>query len=175
MLGHEHAAPLMRKQGSGSTPSTMASQFCRTCLPLFPPSVVYGAAKAASSHLTNAPAMEPRRSRWCASKLDLGPARIATRHFFGKALDFFSSPRRRKDACGHGAVYKTAPADPAPPALPEEHRAMPRLFFLASDESSFINGPTNLVVEAPSTGAPATGPSSSRAMSRCARHSIRGA
>src|SRR3984885_4799917 len=141
MLGMKHAAPHMRRQGSGSiiNNGSIAGRLAG-----FSSSVVYGAAKAAVIHLTKCVAMELGEAGIRVNSIS--PGAIAT-GIFGKALGLSvdaaeKTPEVMRD------VYKTA--QPIPRAgLPEDiaHAAV----FLASDESSFVNG-HDLVVDGAITG-----------------------
>ena len=141
MLGMKHAAPHMRRQGSGSiiNNGSIAGRLAG-----FSSSVVYGAAKAAVIHLTKCVAMELGESGIRVNSIS--PGAIAT-GIFGKALGL-SVEAAEKTPDVMREVYKTA--QPIPRAgLPEDiaHAAV----FLASDESSFING-HDLVVDGAITG-----------------------
>jgi NAD(P)-dependent dehydrogenase (short-subunit alcohol dehydrogenase family) len=141
MLGMKHAAPYMRKQGSGSiiNNGSIAGRLAG-----FSSSMVYGAAKAAVIHLTKCVAMELGESGIRVNSIS--PGAIAT-GIFGKALGLSVDAAERTPAVMR-EVYKTA--QPIPRAgLPEDiaHAAL----FLASDESSFING-HDLVVDGAITG-----------------------
>ena len=141
MLGMKHAAPLMKKQGSGSiiNNGSIAGRLAG-----FSSSMVYGAAKAAVIHLTKCVAMELGESGVRVNSIS--PGAIAT-GIFGKALGLSVDAAERTPAVMR-EVYKTA--QPIPRAgLPEDiaHAAV----FLASDESSFING-HDLVVDGAITG-----------------------
>ena len=141
MLGMKHAAPQMRKQGSGSiiNNGSIAGRLAG-----FSSSMVYGAAKAAVIHLTKCVAMELGESNIRVNSIS--PGAIAT-GIFGKALGL-SVEAAEKTPAVMREVYKTA--QPIPRAgLPEDiaHAAV----FLASDESSFING-HDLVVDGAITG-----------------------
>src|SRR5216683_1115170 len=110
----------------------------------FSSSMVYGAAKAAVIHLTKCVAMELGESGIRVNSIS--PGAIAT-GIFGKALGL-SVEAAEKTSDVMREVYKTA--QPIPRAgLPEDiaHAAL----FLASDESSFING-HDLVVDGAITG-----------------------
>src|SRR6266850_1989481 len=136
MLGMKHAAPYMRRQGSGSiiNNGSIAGRLAG-----FSSSVVYGAAKAAVIHLTKCVAMELGESGVRVNSIS--PGAIAT-GIFGKALGLSVDAAERTPAVMR-EVYKAA--QPVPRAgLPEDiaHAAV----FLASDESSFING-HDLVVD----------------------------
>ena len=136
MLGMKHAAPQMRRQGSGSiiNNGSIAGRLAG-----FSSSMVYGAAKAAVIHLTKCVAMELGESGIRVNSIS--PGAIAT-GIFGKALGL-SVEAAEKTSDVMREVYKTA--QPIPRAgLPEDiaHAAV----FLASDESSFING-HDLVVD----------------------------
>jgi len=141
MLGMKHAAPHMRRQGSGSiiNNGSIAGRLAG-----FSSSVVYGAAKAAVIHLTKCVAMELGEAGVRVNSIS--PGAIAT-GIFGKALGL-SVEAAEKTPDIMREVYKTA--QPIPRAgLPEDiaHAAV----FLASDESTFING-HDLVVDGAITG-----------------------
>jgi NAD(P)-dependent dehydrogenase (short-subunit alcohol dehydrogenase family) len=140
MLGMKHAAPHMKRQGSGSiiNNGSIAGRLAG-----FSSSVVYGAAKAAVIHLTRCVAMELGESGIRINSIS--PGAIAT-GIFGKALGLSveaaeKTPEVMRD------VYKAQPIPRA--GLPEDiaHAAV----FLASDESTFING-HDLVVDGAITG-----------------------
>src|SRR6201987_4643245 len=141
MLGMKHAAPHMRKQGSGSiiNNGSIAGRLAG-----FSSSVVYGAAKAAVIHLTKCVAMELGEAGVRVNSIS--PGAIAT-GIFGKALGL-SVAAAEKTPDVMREVYKSA--QPIPRAgLPEDiaHAAV----FLASDEFRFING-HDLVVDGAITG-----------------------
>src|SRR3977135_3375916 len=141
MLGMKHAAPHMRRQGSGSiiNNGSIAGRLAG-----YSTSVVYGAAKAAVIHLTKCVAMELGESGIRVNIIS--PGAIAT-GIFGKALGLpVEAAEKTPDVMRE--IYKTAqPIQRA--GLPEDiaYAAV----FLASDESSFING-HDLVVDGPITG-----------------------
>src|ERR1700744_5933255 len=141
MLGMKHAAPYMKKQGSGSiiNNGSIAGRLAG-----FSSSVVYGAAKAAVIHLTKCVAMELGESGIRVNSIS--PGAIAP-GIFGKALGLSVEAAEKTPAVMRD-VYKSA--QPIPRAgLPEDiaHAAV----FLASDESSFING-HDLVIDGAITG-----------------------
>ena len=141
MLGMKHAAPQMRRQGSGSiiNNGSIAGRLAG-----FSSSVVYGAAKAAVIHLTKCVAMELGEAGIRVNSIS--PGAIAT-GIFGKALGLPIEAAEQTSAVMR-EVYRTA--QPIPRAgLPEDiaHAAV----FLASDESSFING-HDLVIDGAITG-----------------------
>jgi NAD(P)-dependent dehydrogenase (short-subunit alcohol dehydrogenase family) len=141
MLGMKHVAPQMRRQGSGSiiNNGSIAGRLAG-----FSSSVVYGAAKAAVIHLTKCVAMELGESGIRVNSIS--PGAIAT-GIVGKALGL-SVEAAEKTAVVMREITKTA--QPIPRAgLPDDiaHAAV----FLASDESSFING-HDLVVDGAITG-----------------------
>lgn len=141
MLGMKHAAPHMKRQGSGSiiNNGSIAGRLAG-----FSSSVVYGAAKAAVIHLTKCVAMELGESGVRVNSIS--PGAIAT-GIFGKALGLSVEAAEQTPAVMR-EVYKSA--QPIPRAgLPDDiaHAAV----FLASDESSFING-HDLVVDGAITG-----------------------
>jgi NAD(P)-dependent dehydrogenase (short-subunit alcohol dehydrogenase family) len=141
MLGMKHAAPHMRRQGSGSiiNNGSIAGRLAG-----FSSSIVYGAAKAAVIHLTKCVAMELGEAGIRVNSIS--PGAIAT-GIFGKALGL-SVEAAEKTAAVMREVTKSA--QPIPRAgLPDDiaHAAV----FLASDESTFING-HDLVVDGAITG-----------------------
>ena len=141
MLGMKHAAPHMRRQGSGSiiNNGSIAGRLAG-----YSTSVVYGAAKAAVIHLTKCVAMELGEVGVRVNSIS--PGVIAT-GIFGKALGLSVEAAEKTPELMHG-VYKSA--QPIPRAgLPEDiaHAAV----FLASDESTFING-HDLVIDGAITG-----------------------
>jgi NAD(P)-dependent dehydrogenase (short-subunit alcohol dehydrogenase family) len=141
MLGMKHVAPYMKKQGSGSiiNNGSVAARLAG-----FSSSIVYGAAKAAVNQLTKCAAMELGESGIRVNSIS--PGAIAT-GIFGKALGL-STEGAEKTSSMMREVFKTI--QPIPRAgLPDDiaHAAV----FLASDESSFING-HDLVVDGAITG-----------------------
>jgi NAD(P)-dependent dehydrogenase (short-subunit alcohol dehydrogenase family) len=141
MLGMKHAAPHMRRQGSGSiiNNGSIAGRLAG-----FSSSIVYGAAKAAVIHLTKCVAMELGEAGIRVNSIS--PGVIAT-GIFGKALGL-SVEAAEKTPEVMREIIKTA--QPIPRAgLPDDiaHAAV----FLASDESSFVNG-HDLVVDGAITG-----------------------
>src|SRR5260370_2987991 len=141
MLGMKHAAPHVRCQGFGRI---INNGSIAGGLDGFSSSVVYGAAKAAVIHLTKCVAMELGESGIRVNSIS--PGAIAT-GIFGKALGL-SVEAAEKTPDVMREIYKTAqPIQRA--GLPEDiaHAAV----FLASDESSFING-HDLVIDGAITG-----------------------
>jgi NAD(P)-dependent dehydrogenase (short-subunit alcohol dehydrogenase family) len=141
MLGMTHAAPYMKKQGSGSiiNNGSIAGRLAG-----FSSSIVYGAAKAAVIHLTRCVAMELGESGVRVNSIS--PGAIAT-GILAKALGLSTEAAETTDTIMR-EVYKSA--QPIPRAgLPDDiaHAAV----FLASDESSFVNG-HDLVVDGAITG-----------------------
>jgi NAD(P)-dependent dehydrogenase (short-subunit alcohol dehydrogenase family) len=141
MLGMKHAAPQMKKQGSGSiiNNGSIAGRLAG-----FSSSLVYGAAKAAVIHLTKCVAMELGESGVRVNSIS--PGAIAT-GIFGKALGL-TTDAAEKTAATMREIYKTAqPIQRA--GVPDDiaHAAV----FLASDESAFVNG-HDLVVDGGITG-----------------------
>src|SRR2546425_3482996 len=139
-LGMKHAAPVMKRQGGGSIISTASVAGLRTGLGPH----VYSAAKAAVIHLTRSVAMELGESGVRVNCIC--PGGIAT-PIFGKA--FGLSPDRAEATIPlmKGVLETLQPI--RRPGLPEDiaHAAL----WLASDESSFVNGDA-LVVDGGLTG-----------------------
>ena len=141
MLGMKHVAPHMVAQGSGSiiNNGSIAGRLAG-----FSSSVVYGAAKAAVIHLTKCVAMELGESNVRVNSIS--PGAIAT-GIIAKALGLSIEEAEKMPAVMR-EVYKVA--QPIPRAgMPDDiaHAAV----FLASDESSFING-HDLVIDGAITG-----------------------
>jgi NAD(P)-dependent dehydrogenase (short-subunit alcohol dehydrogenase family) len=128
-LGMKHAAPVMKRQGAGSIISTASVAGLRSGLGPH----VYSAAKAAVIQLTRTVAMELGESGIRVNCIC--PGGIAT-PIFGKA---FGLPPDRADATiplMKGVLEMMQPIKRA--GLPEDiARAA---LWLASDESSFVNG-----------------------------------
>jgi NAD(P)-dependent dehydrogenase (short-subunit alcohol dehydrogenase family) len=141
VLGMKHAAPHMKRQGCGSiiNNGSIAGRLAG-----YSSSLIYGAAKAAVIHLSKCVAMELGESGVRVNSIS--PGLIAT-GIFGKALGL-SVEAAEKTTDLMRALYKTAQPIPRT-GLPEDiARAA---VFLASDESSFING-HDLVVDGAMSG-----------------------
>jgi NAD(P)-dependent dehydrogenase (short-subunit alcohol dehydrogenase family) len=128
-LGMKHAAPVMKKQGAGSIISTASVAGLRTGLGPH----IYSAAKAAVIHLTHSVAMElgehgVRVNCIC-------PGGIAT-PIFGKSMGLSAEKSDEILPLLKGVLEKAQPIKR--PGMPEDiaHAAL----WLASDESSFVNG-----------------------------------
>ena len=136
MLGMKHAAPHMRRQGSGSiiNNGSIAGHLAG-----YSSSLVYGAAKAAVIHFTKCVAMELGEAGIRVNSIS--PGAIAT-GILAKAMGLESGAADNKADVLEG-LFKSA--QPIPRAgIPDDiaHAAA----FLASDESSFING-ADLVID----------------------------
>jgi len=141
MLGMKHAAPYMKKQGFGSiiNNGSIAGRLAG-----FSSSIVYGAAKAAVIRLTKCVAMELGEAGVRVNSIS--PGAIAT-GIFAKALGL-SVEAAEDTPSVMREVGKTA--QPIPRAgLPDD--IAQAAVFLASDESSFVNG-HDLVVDGAITG-----------------------
>ncbi len=128
-LGMKHAAPVMKRQGGGSIISTASVAGLRTGLGAH----IYSAAKAAVIHLTHSVAMELGESGVRVNCIC--PGAIAT-PIFGKA---FGLPPDRADTTiplMKSVLEKLQPIRRA--GLPED--VARAALWLASDESSFVNG-----------------------------------
>jgi NAD(P)-dependent dehydrogenase (short-subunit alcohol dehydrogenase family) len=141
MLGMKHAAPHMRRQGFGSiiNNGSIAGRLAG-----FSSSVVYGAAKAAVIHLTKCVAMELGESGIRVNSIS--PGVIAT-GIFGKALGLSVEEAEKTPALMREITKTAQPIQRA--GLPEDIAWA--AVFLASDESSFVNG-HDLVVDGAITG-----------------------
>ena len=141
MLGMKHAAPYMKKQGFGSiiNNGSIAGRLAG-----FSSSIAYSAAKAAVIHLTKCVAMELGEAGVRVNSIS--PGAIAT-GIFAKALGL-SVEAAEDTPSVMREVSKTA--QPIPRAgLPDD--IAQAAVFLASDESSFVNG-HDLVVDGAITG-----------------------
>ena len=161
MLGMKHAAPHMRRQGSGSiiNNGSIAGRLAG-----FSSSVVYGAAKAAVIHLTKCVAMELGESGIRVNSIS--PGAIAT-GIFGKALGLSVEAAEKTPAVMQRGLQERA-ADSAR-RIARGYRASRGV----SGQRRIRASSTAMIwwSTAPSPAA-VTGPDSSKVMSRCARRSI---
>lgn len=128
-LGIKHAAPVMKKQGSGSIISTASVGGLRTG---YGPHI-YSTAKAAVIHLTRSVAMELGESGVRVNCIC--PGGIAT-PIFGKAIGLPTETADRTVEIVKDALVGNQPIQRC--GLPEDiARAA---LWLASDDSSFVNG-----------------------------------
>lgn len=136
MLGMKHAAPIMMKQGAGSIINNGSIAGRRAG---YSTSMIYGAAKAAVNHLTVCAAMQlGEKNVRCNS---ISPGGIAT-GIFAKALGVEAN---KADSFAEAAAKNMAAMQPIPRAGRTDDIANAAV-FLASDDSSFING-HDLVVD----------------------------
>ena len=137
MLGMKHAAPIMMKQGSGSIINNGSVAGRRAG---YSTSMIYGAAKAAVNHLTVCAAMQlGEKNVRCNS---ISPGGIAT-GIFAKALGV--AARQGRQLRRGEQAKNMATMQPIPRAGLTDDIAKAAV-FLASDESTFING-HDLVVD----------------------------
>lgn len=128
-LGMKHAAPVMKRQGAGSIISTASVAGLRTGMGPH----VYSAAKAAVIHLTHSVAMELGESGVRVNCIC--PGGIAT-PIFGKGMGLPADQADATVPLMKGVLETLQPIKRA--GLPEDiARAA---LWLASDESSFVNG-----------------------------------
>ena len=141
MLGMKYAAPHMKNQGSGSiiNNGSVAGHLAG-----YSSSLIYSAAKAAVIHLTKCVAMELGESGIRVNSIS--PGLIAT-GIFGKALGLSTDAAEKTPELIRNAY---ASAQPIPRAGMPDDIAYAAV-FLASDESSFING-HDLVIDGAITG-----------------------
>jgi NAD(P)-dependent dehydrogenase (short-subunit alcohol dehydrogenase family) len=136
MLGMKHAAPIMMKQGSGSIINNGSIAGRRAG---YSTSMIYGAAKAAVNHLTVCAAMQlGEKNVRCNA---ISPGGIAT-GIFAKALGVEAT---KADGFAEAAAKNMASLQPIPRAGRTDDIAKAAV-FLASDDSTFING-HDLVVD----------------------------
>jgi NAD(P)-dependent dehydrogenase (short-subunit alcohol dehydrogenase family) len=141
MLGMKHAAPYMKKQGSGSiiNNGSIAGRLAG-----YSSSLVYSAAKAAVIHLTRCVAMELGEAGVRVNSIS--PGLIAT-GIFGKALGLSVEATEMAPLVMRN-LYQSA--QPLPRSgLPED--VAQAAVFLASDASSFISG-HDLVIDGAMSG-----------------------
>lgn len=136
MLGMKHAAPVMRRQRSGSIINNGSVAGHRAGLST---SMIYSAAKAAVIHLTRCVAMELGESNVRVNSIS--PGGIAT-GIFGKALGL---PTDAAEKTAEAVKAGLAKMQPIPRAGLTDDIALAAV-FLASDESTFVNG-HDLVVD----------------------------
>jgi len=136
MLGMKHAAPVMIKQRSGSIINNGSVAAVRAGLSS---SMTYSAAKAAVVHLSNCVAMQLGEQNVRVNCIS--PGGIAT-GIFGKA---FGLPPEAAEKSVEAIKAGLAKLQPVPRAGLTDDIANAAV-FLASDQSSFING-HNLVVD----------------------------
>ncbi len=136
MLGMKHVAPVMRAQGSGSIINTAS---VAGVLAGYSSSMIYSAAKAAVIHLTKCVAMELGENNIRVNSIS--PGGIAT-GIFGKALGLPMEEAEKSAELVKQALVTMQPIRRA--GLPNDI-AMAAV-YLASDESTFVNG-ANLVVD----------------------------
>ena len=130
MLGMKHAAPILRKQRSGSIINIGSVAGNRAGLSS---SMVYSMAKAGVIHLTKCVAMELGEVGVRVNCIS--PGGIAT-GIFGKAMGL---PIEKAEKTAEMMKASLAKLQPIPRAgLPEDIATA--AIFLAADESSFING-----------------------------------
>jgi NAD(P)-dependent dehydrogenase (short-subunit alcohol dehydrogenase family) len=139
-LGMKHAAPVMKKQGSGSIISTASVAGLRTGMA----SHTYSAAKAAVIHLTRSVAMELGESGVRVNCIC--PGGIAT-PIFGKAFGLDDDGADRVARMMRTALAQLQPIRRA--GLPED--IAQAALWLASEDASFVNGHA-LVVDGGITG-----------------------
>jgi len=136
MLGMKHAAPIMMKQGSGSIINNGSIAGRRAG---YSTSIIYGAAKAAVNHLTVCTAMQLGEKNVRVNSIS--PGGIAT-GIFAKALGVAPD---KADSYAEEAKKMMATMQPIPRAGITDDIAKAAV-FLASDDSTFING-HDLVVD----------------------------
>lgn len=136
VLGMKHVAPVMRAQGSGSI---INNGSVAGVLAGYSSSMIYAAAKAAVIHLTKCVAMELGEKNIRVNSIS--PGGIAT-GIFGKALGL---PTEEAEKTAEAVKQALAGFQPIRRAGLPEDIAMAAV-FLASDESTFVNG-HNLVVD----------------------------
>ena len=147
MLGMKHAAPVMMRQGSGSIINNGSVAARRAG---YSTSMIYGAAKAAVNHLTVCASMQlGEKGVRCNS---ISPGGIAT-GIFAKALGL---PPDQADTYAATMKEGFAKMQPIPRAGVPDDIARAAV-FLASDDSTFING-HDLVVDGGVVGGRLWGP-----------------
>ncbi len=136
MLGMKHVAPVMLRQGSGSIINNGSVAAHRAGLSS---SMIYSAAKAAVVHLTRCVAMQLGESSVRVNSIS--PGGVAT-GIFGKSAGLSDEQAEQTAEIVKGALARM---QPVPRAGLTDDIALAAV-FLASDESSFVNG-HDLVVD----------------------------
>ena len=136
MLGMKHVAPVMLRQGSGSIINNGSVAAHRAGLSS---SMIYSAAKAAVVHLTRCVAMQLGESSVRVNSIS--PGGVAT-GIFGKSDGLSEEQAEQTAEIVKGALARM---QPVPRAGLTDDIALAAV-FLASDESSFVNG-HDLVVD----------------------------
>lgn len=136
MLGMKHVTPVMLKQGGGSIINNGSVAARRAGMSS---SMIYSAAKAAVNHLTVCVAMQLGEKNVRVNSIS--PGGIAT-GIFGKALGLSHEDAEKTAETMKGVFAANQPIPRA--GLPDD--IAQAAVFLASDESSFING-HDLVVD----------------------------
>jgi NAD(P)-dependent dehydrogenase (short-subunit alcohol dehydrogenase family) len=147
MLGMKHVAPVMSRQRAGSIINNGSVAGLRAGLSS---SMIYSAAKAAVIHLTRCVAMQLGESNVRVNSIS--PGGIAT-GIFGKALGL---PLEKAEQSAEAVKSGLARMQPIPRAGLTDDIAAAAV-FLASDESSFVNG-HDLVVDGGVVGGRMWGP-----------------
>ena len=141
LLGMKHAAPIMKRQGSGSIINNGSIAGHQAG---WSSSMVYSAAKAAVIHLSRCAAMELGEAGVRVNSIS--PGAIAT-GIFGKAMGLESAEAEKTAEMMQTNFAKAQPIKRA--GLPED--IANAAVFLASDEASFVNG-ADLLVDGGITG-----------------------
>ena len=136
MLGMKHVAPVMQRQRSGSIINNGSVAAHRAGLSS---SMIYSAAKAAVVQLTRCVAMQLGEA--CVRVNSISPGGIAT-GIFGKALGLNTE---KAEQTAEAVKAGLAKMQPIPRAGITDDIALAAV-FLASDDSSFVNG-HDLVVD----------------------------
>ncbi|HUT49513.1 MAG TPA: SDR family oxidoreductase [Alphaproteobacteria bacterium] len=135
LLGMKHAAPVMKKHGAGSIINNGSIAGHQAG---WSSSVIYAAAKSAVIHLSRCVAMELGEVGVRVNSIS--PGAIAT-GIFGKAMGLETEAAEQTAKLMEGAFAQAQPIQRA--GLPDD--IANAAVFLASDESSFINGADILV------------------------------
>jgi NAD(P)-dependent dehydrogenase (short-subunit alcohol dehydrogenase family) len=147
MLGMKHVAPIMIKQKSGSIINNGSVAGSRAGLSS---SMIYSATKAAVIHLTRCVAMQLGEQNVRVNSLS--PGGIAT-GIFGKALGLSAEKAEQTAEAVKGGLAKM---QPIPRAGLTDDIAQAAV-FLASDDSTFVNG-HDLIVDGGVVGGRLWGP-----------------
>jgi NAD(P)-dependent dehydrogenase (short-subunit alcohol dehydrogenase family) len=135
LLGMKHAAPIMKKQGSGSIINNGSIAGHQAG---WSSSMVYSAAKAAVIHLSRCVAMELGEAGVRVNSIS--PGAIAT-GIFGKAMGLETTTAEKTAEMMQTTFAQAQPIKRA--GLPDD--IANAAVFLASDEASFVNGADILV------------------------------
>ena len=133
LAGMKHVAPVMRAQKSGSIVNMASIVALRAGLG----SIAYSTAKAAVIHMTKCAAIELGEDGIRVNSVS--PGRMVT-GIFGKAVGLANDVADARADGVRAALEKILPHEQALPGIGTADNVARAVLFLASDDSSFVNG-----------------------------------